>query len=135
MPSASPRPQLTTVSIDGVLLRSSDALPRAHKALSHLQSQRIPFILLTNGGGRHESERVAELSSKLNVPIDTSMFVQSHTPFADMHNFKDKTVMVVGGEEDKCRRVAEAYGYDEACSHLAQHANEYTQLQDCRHPW
>jgi ribonucleotide monophosphatase NagD (HAD superfamily) len=95
-----------------VLLRSSDALPRARKALSYLQSQRIPFILLTNGGGKHESERVAELSSKLDVSIDTSMFVQSHTPFADMDDLKDKTVMVVGGVEDKCRTVAEAYGYD-----------------------
>lgn len=67
---------------------------------------------MTNGGGKHESERVAELSSKLDVAIDTSMFVQSHTPFADMNDLKDKTVMVVGGVEDKCRRVAEAYGYD-----------------------
>ena len=39
------------------------------------------------------------------------MFVQSHTPFADMDHLKDKTVMVVGGEADKCRAVAEAYGY------------------------
>jgi ribonucleotide monophosphatase NagD (HAD superfamily) len=93
-----------------VLLRSSDALPRAHKTLSYLQSQRIPFILLTNGGGKHESERVADLSSKLGVTIDSSMFVQSHTPFADMDQYKDKTVMVVGGETDKCRTVAEAYG-------------------------
>jgi ribonucleotide monophosphatase NagD (HAD superfamily) len=93
-----------------VLVRSSDPLPRATKALSYLQSQRIPFILLTNGGGKHESERVADLSSKLDVEIDTSMFVQSHTPFADMDQYKDKTVMVVGGDSDKCRKVAEAYG-------------------------
>jgi HAD superfamily hydrolase (TIGR01456 family) len=99
------------VSIDGVLIRSSDALPRAHKTLSYLESQRIPFILLTNGGGKHESERVAELSSKLGVAIDTSMFVQSHTPFADMNQYKDKNVLVVGGEADKCRAVAEAYGF------------------------
>ncbi|KAF1913520.1 HAD-like domain-containing protein [Ampelomyces quisqualis] len=97
--------------IDGVLVRSSDPLPRATKALSYLQSQRIPFILLTNGGGKHESERVADLSSKLDVQIDTSMFVQSHTPFADMDQYKDKTVMVVGGDGDKCRKVAEAYGF------------------------
>jgi HAD superfamily hydrolase (TIGR01456 family) len=99
------------VSIDGVLIRSSDALPRAHKALSYLESQRIPFILLTNGGGKLESERVAELSSKLGVAIDTSMFVQSHTPFADMNQYKNKNVLVVGGEADKCRAVAEAYGF------------------------
>ena len=85
-------------------------MPRAHQSLSYLQAQRIPFILLTNGGGKHESERVADLSRKLNVPLDTSMFVQSHTPFADMAHYKDKTVMVVGGSEDKCRQVAEEYG-------------------------
>jgi len=39
------------------------------------------------------------------------MFVQSHTPFADMDQYKDKTVMVVGGEADSCRAVAEAYGF------------------------
>ncbi|KAF2192493.1 cat eye syndrome critical region protein 5 precursor, partial [Zopfia rhizophila CBS 207.26] len=97
--------------IDGVLVRSSDPLPRAHKALSYLQSQRIPFILLTNGGGKHESERVDDLSKKLEVPLDTSMFVQSHTPFADIDEYKNKTIMVVGGEKDKCRRVAERYGF------------------------
>ena len=91
-------------------MRSSDALPRAQKALSYLESQRIPFILLTNGGGKHESERVADLSGKLGVAIDTTMFIQSHTPFADMDQYKDKTVLVVGGEADNCRAVAEAYG-------------------------
>ncbi|KAF2196586.1 cat eye syndrome critical region protein 5 precursor [Delitschia confertaspora ATCC 74209] len=97
--------------IDGVLLRGSDPLPKAHKTLSYLQSQRIPFILLTNGGGKHESERVADLTSKLDVPIDVSMFVQSHTPFADMDSYKSKTVLVVGGDEDKCRHVALRYGF------------------------
>jgi len=76
--------------------------------LSYLQAQNIPFILLTNGGGKHESERVEELSKRLNIPLDVSMFVQSHTPFADMEQYKDKTIMVVGGQDDKCRRVAEA---------------------------
>lgn len=77
--------------------------------LSYLQRQRIPFILLTNGGGKHESERVADLSESLGVSLDTSMFVQSHTPFADMDQYKDKTVLVCGGEGDKCRVVAEKY--------------------------
>lgn len=52
-----------------------------------------------------------DLSKKLEVPLDTSMFVQSHTPFADMDAYKDKTVMVVGGDEDRCRVVAERYGF------------------------
>jgi HAD superfamily hydrolase (TIGR01450 family) len=99
--------QLTFLSIDGVLVRSEEAIPRAHEALSYLQSQRIPFILLTNGGGKHESERVADLSEKLRVKLSTSMFVQSHTPFADMDAYKNKTILVVGGDEDRCRLVAE----------------------------
>ncbi|KAK3110032.1 hypothetical protein LTR53_016104 [Teratosphaeriaceae sp. CCFEE 6253] len=98
--------------IDGVLLRSSNPLPGAHDALKYLQAQRIPFILLTNGGGKSETERVAELSEKLNVPLDVDMFVQSHTPFADMHAYKEKTVLVVGGDNDNCQRVArEHYGF------------------------
>ena len=88
-------------------MRSHDPLPRAKKALSYLQRQRIPFILLTNGGGKHEEERVADLSESLGVPLDTSMFVQSHTPFADLDQYKDKTVLVIGGDGDKCRVVAE----------------------------
>ena len=49
------------------------------------------------------------MSKKLEMPLDTSMFVQSHTPFADLDEYKDKTVLVVGGGGDKCREVAERY--------------------------
>lgn len=104
--------------IDGVLLRSSKPLTRAHRALSYLQKHRIPFILLTNGGGKSEQERVQQLSELLEVPLDTSMFVQSHTPFAELanghvkENLKEKCILVVGGEGDKCRRVAEGYGFN-----------------------
>lgn len=110
-PSLDLSPLTNNASIDGVLVRSADPLPTAHRALTYLQSHNIPFILLTNGGGKHESERVADLSKKLDVPLSTSMFVQSHTPFADMDHYKDKTVMVVGGDEDRCRVVAEKYGF------------------------
>ncbi|KAF2105121.1 HAD superfamily hydrolase [Rhizodiscina lignyota] len=97
--------------IDGVLVRSNDPLPNAPDALSFLQHQRIPFILLTNGGGKPEEERVADLTAKLKVPLDTTMFVQSHTPFADLDQYKDKTILVCGGDGDKCRYVAEKYGF------------------------
>lgn len=90
-----------------MLVRSNDPIPRAREALTYLQRQQIPFILLTNGGGKHEEERVKDLSERLEVPLDTSMFVQSHTPFADMDEYKDKTVLVAGGDEDKCQRVAQ----------------------------
>ncbi|KAK5111888.1 hypothetical protein LTR62_004620 [Meristemomyces frigidus] len=107
-------PYAFAFDIDGVLLRSSTPLPGARNALRYLQRQRVPFILLTNGGGRSETERVQDLSEKLDVELDVSMFVQSHTPFAEMEEYKggDKTVMVVGGDYDKCQRVAsEHYGF------------------------
>jgi len=98
-------------SIDGVLLRSSTPIPAAREALSFLQQQRIPFILLTNGGGKSEEERVAEVSDKLQIPMDKSMFVQSHTPFAEMTDLHDKTILVAGGDGDKCATVARGYGF------------------------
>lgn len=102
-------------SIDGVLLRSSAPLPGASEALTYLHDNRIPFILLTNGGGKHETARVLELSKKLGVPLSEENFIQSHTPFKQLVNgangLKDKTILVTGGEGDKVRKVAEQYGF------------------------
>jgi HAD superfamily hydrolase (TIGR01456 family) len=71
--------------------------------------------LLTNGGGKHESERVKDLSERLSVPLDTSLFVQSHTPFSelgDREQLKQKCILVVGGDGPKCRAVAQEYGFE-----------------------
>ncbi|PBP15530.1 HAD-superfamily hydrolase, partial [Diplocarpon rosae] len=104
--------------IDGVLLRSSTPLPGASKALAYLQRNSIPFILLTNGGGKLERERVQELSEKLEISLSEDNFVQSHTPFKDLldgsgarKGLRDSTILVTGGDGDKCRRVAESYGF------------------------
>jgi ribonucleotide monophosphatase NagD (HAD superfamily) len=92
----------------------SAPIPGAAVALHHLHDNNIPFILLTNGGGKHESTRVAELSKKFGVPLTEENFVQSHTPFKQlveasdsMEGLKDKTILVTGGDGDKCRKVAE----------------------------
>ncbi|PWY91049.1 HAD superfamily hydrolase [Aspergillus heteromorphus CBS 117.55] len=104
--------------IDGVLLRSSKPIPGAAKSLALLQEQNIPFLLLTNGGGKHETERVAEISEKLQVPLAPEAIVQSHSPFAELVRGPDelsalenKCVLVVGGEGERCRKVAQQYGF------------------------
>lgn len=110
-------PSITAAaSIDGVLLRSAKPIAGAADSLALLKEEGIPFILLTNGGGKHESERVAEISEKLGVPLDESVIIQSHSPFAELVHGQDensslenKRVLVVGGEGDGCRRVAERY--------------------------
>ncbi|TLD22443.1 hypothetical protein PspLS_08146 [Pyricularia sp. CBS 133598] len=97
--------------IDGVLLHQSEPLPGAVDALRFLQANKIPFILLTNGGGKHERERVAELSAKLGVPLTTDNFVQSHTPFSEIDKFKEKNILVTGSNAAKSREIAEEYGF------------------------
>lgn len=103
---------LTRRSIDGVLMHGSTPIPTATSALELLRKNSVEFILLTNGGGKSESSRTAELSSYLSVPIDTSQFIQSHTPFAAFAGRPEfETVLVMGGEGDMCRQVAKGYGF------------------------
>ena len=66
----------------------------------------------------HETERIAQLNERLNLQLDPSVIVQSHTPFAELvegrngeEPLEHKTVLVVGGHEDKCRHVAKRYGF------------------------
>jgi HAD superfamily hydrolase (TIGR01456 family) len=102
-------------SIDGVLLHVAKPIPGAAEALTYLNDNNIPFILLTNGGGKHESERVKELRSKLGVELTVDNFVQSHTPFQELvhgpEGLRDKTVFITGSDAQKARTIAEQYGF------------------------
>lgn len=60
-----------------------------------------------------EQERIAQLSDRLGVPLDPELIIQSHTPYTqlvrgkhDQEPLENKTVLVVGGDGDKCRDVA-----------------------------
>jgi HAD superfamily hydrolase (TIGR01450 family) len=55
--------------IDGVLMLGKSAIPAGARALKLLHERKIPYILLTNGGGKYESDRVAELSEHLGVNV------------------------------------------------------------------
>lgn len=117
-------------SIDGVLLHVAKPIPGAPETLRYLQDHSIPFILLTNGGGKHEAERVADLSARLGVKLSTDNFVQSHTPFQELvdgsgsgnglqqgsqshggEGLRDKTILVTGSDAAKARDIAEVYGF------------------------
>lgn len=98
--------------IDGVLLRGKKPIPQAHETLSLLNRQKIPFILLTNGGGVTEESRIEFLSEKLNIPLSKHQIVQSHTPMeAWARSEQFKRVLVVGGDKDNSRKAALNYGY------------------------
>ena len=69
-----------------------------------------PYIFVTNGGGKSEEERCIQLSRQLEIEVSPGQFICGHTPMKEMADNFD-TVLVVGGEGEKCREVAEAYGF------------------------
>ncbi|TDZ21222.1 Uncharacterized protein Cob_v005755 [Colletotrichum orbiculare MAFF 240422] len=101
--------------IDGVLLHVAKPIPGAAESLQFLNDNNIPFILLTNGGGKPEAVRVRDLSEKLGVQLSVDNFVQSHTPFQELvkgpEGLGDKTVFLTGADARKCREIAKLYGF------------------------
>lgn len=69
-----------------------------------------PYIFVTNGGGKTEQERCVQLSQQLQMEISPGQFICGHTPMREMAE-RYNTILVVGGEGEKCRQVAEGYGF------------------------
>ncbi|KAI1442626.1 HAD-superfamily hydrolase [Annulohypoxylon stygium] len=101
--------------IDGVLVRGGRPIPEAIQAMKVLNGDnkygvKVPYIFLTNGGGKTEAERCGDLSRQLDIEISPAQFICGHTPMSEMAT-KYNTVLVVGGEGEKCRTVAQGYGF------------------------
>lgn len=101
--------------IDGVLVRGGRPIPAAIEAMKILNGEneygiKVPYIFLTNGGGKTEAERCIDLSRQLDIEVSPSQFICGHTPMREMVE-KYQTVLVIGGEGEKCREVAEGYGF------------------------
>lgn len=94
--------------IDGVLLRSRTPIPGASEALQLLHKNKIPFILLTNGGGQLEKQRVDFISQALKVPLSPLQIVLSHSPYKCLVDKYDR-ILAVG--TPSVRKVAESYGF------------------------
>ncbi|KAK6463306.1 HAD-like domain-containing protein [Scheffersomyces coipomensis] len=100
--------------IDGVLIRGEQAIPNAKSALDLLNQHKVPFILLTNGGGVPEADRVEFISSVLDFQISPLQIVQSHTPMKALaHKHAYDRVLVVGGPGDSARHCALGYGFQD----------------------
>jgi len=101
--------------IDGVLIRGGQVIPEAIDAMKWLNGEnpygvKVPYIFVTNGGGKTEQERCLQLSKQLEIEVSPGQFICGHTPMREMAE-KYHTVLVVGGEGEKCRHVAEGYGF------------------------
>ncbi|MCJ1424954.1 hypothetical protein MMC29_002842 [Sticta canariensis] len=101
--------------IDGVLVRGGKPIPEAIEAMKVLNGAneygtKVPYIFVTNGGGKTEEERCLDLSRQLELEISPGQFICGHSPMREMAEIYG-TVLVVGGEGEKCRQVAEGYGF------------------------
>ncbi|EDK43582.1 conserved hypothetical protein [Lodderomyces elongisporus NRRL YB-4239] len=100
--------------IDGVLFRGKKPIPQARSALELLNRKKVPYILMTNGGGISEKAKADEVTeiTKCSLPISPLQVVQSHTPMKALTRDKNfQRVLVVGGKGDNARHVAYDYGF------------------------
>ncbi|KAH8119510.1 HAD hydrolase [Phellopilus nigrolimitatus] len=103
--------------IDGVLLHGEEVIPQAKKALRMLNGEnelgiKIPYIMITNGGGVSETVRCQKLTEKLGVEISLSQFMQAHTVLKSIvDQYAEKPVLVLGGLPGSVPQVAEEYGF------------------------
>lgn len=101
--------------IDGVILRGPEVIPEAIEAIKHLNGEnkyniKVPFVFVTNGGGKPEAARAKLLSEQLHTTITPDQIIQGHTPMKDLVGVHEN-VLVVGGVGNVCRNVAESYGF------------------------
>ena len=115
MKTAAAKDMAFAFDIDGVLVHGDRLIPEGKRVLEILNGDnelgiKIPHIFLTNGSGKPEAARCAQLSKILHSPISTEQFIQSHTPMSALAEYYE-TVLVVGGENYQCREVAKQYGF------------------------
>lgn len=126
------KPLAFAFDIDGVLKAGPNVLPEAKRALQILEgnnprSQKIPYIFITNGGGKHESARAKDLARELEVPVTQDQIIQAHTVMKSLVPlYADKPILMVGGPEtppDAAREVMQSYGFDNVYTTLDLHTH------------
>lgn len=91
-------------------MRGSKPIEAAKNTIKTLKELKVPFILLTNGGGKLESLRTEFLSKQLENHISPLQLIQSHTPFKCLTS-RFERVLCVGGDALNVREVAYNYGF------------------------
>ena len=126
------KPVAFAFDIDGVLKAGPNVLPEAKRALQILEgnnprSQKIPYIFITNGGGKHESARAKDLARELEVPVTEDQVIQAHTVMKSLVPlYADKPILMVGGPEtppNAAREVMQSYGFNDVYTTLDLHAH------------
>ncbi|EPQ27891.1 uncharacterized protein PFL1_04635 [Pseudozyma flocculosa PF-1] len=118
---AAQRPLAFAFDIDGVLKAGPLVLPEAKRALQILdgrnpRNEKVPYVFITNGGGKDEASRAADLSRELEIDLKPSQIIQAHTVMKSLVPlYANKPILMVGGPESPPgvpRRVMHQYGFN-----------------------
>ena len=90
-------------------MRGSTAINGSALAVMALMDLKVPFTLLTNGGGKHELEKISAVNKVLGTNIPENRLVQSHTPFRYFETHKNGIILVIAQDPKKTREVFESY--------------------------
>lgn len=98
-------PLAVAFDIDGVLKQGENVLPEARRAIKLLDgdnqwNQKVPYVFITNGGGKPEMTRAKDLSAELGVDVSPAQVVQAHTVMqALLPKFAQKPILMIGGPD------------------------------------
>ena len=114
--------------VDGVLIRGAETVESAPGVLRGLRERDVPFMLMTNGGGYHESTRAKKLTERFGVEIHDDQIIQSHTPMRELvPKYKDEPVLLVGKRYEHLLHLAKEYGFKYPVS-IEQYHKEFPLL-------
>lgn len=96
--------------VDGVLLHDYHPIKGAQKAMQLVHNYKIPYIFLSNGGGRVEEIQAMNYSKALETEIPVERVIVSHTPMKDLvPKYKNQRVLIFGLEKDHTMQLAKKY--------------------------
>ncbi|WFC99206.1 hypothetical protein MYAM1_001950 [Malassezia yamatoensis] len=117
--------------IDGVLKQGSKVLPEALQTLNMLDGDnewhtKVPYLFITNSGGKMESERARDLSKDFQRKVIKDQVIQAHTVMQSLARmYADKPILMIGGPNlppGGCRSVLESYGFNQVYTAFDLHA-------------
>ncbi|KAK4235137.1 hypothetical protein C8A03DRAFT_18078 [Achaetomium macrosporum] len=88
-------------------------VPGVKEAIASLQERKIPLAFLIRETRLTEKKVARGLEKQLGLSIDSGSIVLPQTPFRDqVDEYKDKVIVVIGGDGDKARQAALKYGFN-----------------------
>ncbi|PWN89938.1 HAD-superfamily hydrolase [Acaromyces ingoldii] len=99
------------LDIDGVLKHGDTVLPGAKDAIRRLVEKRVPFILLTNGGGVSEEDRAKKLSKQLEAVISPKSLILGRTPMKALAQKHADDPILVTGTNGGHSKILKDYGF------------------------